>query len=475
MNVGNRFGSQPPTKRPQAARFAQGQQIEVRYKRETVMATCLHHPSANKIYVKINKTGEKTHIIPSNVRVVMDPPQSQADIDQYLTPTEQAEMKELIEEEIRKKKGPGRPRGRPRKHPLPTDRNGAMTPNDIRNNSRAPSTMSRSGTPAHRAASRTSRAPTIEANGKILISEEQAEITIPGSGGRRAMATVKKYSDGTQTVSMKRSQMDTDTFRKLKDSKHKNNLQKSVRDAVVSSMSNRPDSVASNFQSSKSFGSQNYGQGDNRYQLSNLHKQPPCSFPIYDSSDTVFINHKNQLHPKVVCEDFLKPVMGKFEKSTKGNIGNKRAMFSMSSVINTGVFDQLELDPKWAENRQFRLIDEELTNLSDQQFVENTRLNPIVKDILNNKECQNNTTLQKLRAKVNEMNLDELADVLLPVLVERLSPADILISQSRDGSTENKVDLQKMEQNLSRCKRQLTWIKNNSKNIEEYARLLKNI
>ena len=95
-------------------------------------------------------------------------------------------------------------------------------------------------------------------------------------------------------------------------------------------------------------------------------------------------------------------------------------------------------------------------NLSDQQFVENTDVNPIVKDILNNKECQNNTTLQKLREKVAEMNLDELADVLLPVLVERLSPADILISQSRDGSTDNKIDLTKMDQNLSRCKRQLT-------------------
>ena len=59
----NRFGkhNQPPIKRPGQARFVQGQQIEVRYKRETVMATCLHHPSANKIYVKINKTGEKTH------------------------------------------------------------------------------------------------------------------------------------------------------------------------------------------------------------------------------------------------------------------------------------------------------------------------------------------------------------------------------------------------------------------------------
>jgi len=65
------------------------------------------------------------------------------------------------------------------------------------------------------------------------------------------------------------------------------------------------------------------------------------------------------------------------------------------------------------------------------------------------------------------MNLDELADVLLPVLVERLSPADILISQSRDGSTENKIDLTKMDQNLSRCKRQLTWIKNNAKSIDE--------
>ena len=97
----------------------------------------------------------------------------------------------------------------------------------------------------------------------------------------------------------------------------------------------------------------------------------------------------------------------------------------MSSVINTGIFDQLEVDPKWAENRQFRLIDEEFTKISDQQFVENTDVNPIVKDILNNKECQNNSTLQKLREKVKEMNLDELADVLLPVLVERLSPADI--------------------------------------------------
>lgn len=391
----NRFGkaSVPAVKRPGAARFVQGQQIEVRYKRETVMATCLHHPSANKIYVKINKTGEKTHIIPSNVRVVMDAPQSQNDIDQYLTVTEQAEMKELIDEEIRKKKGPGRPRGRPRKHPLPSDRQNtndrSMTPSDPRSTSRAPSSMSHRGgsTPSNmsRTQSRTSRAPTVEANGKILISEEQAEITIPGSGGRRAMATVKKYSDGTQTVSMKRSQMDTDTFRKLKDSKNKNNLQKSVRDAVVSSMSTGPmgapgqrsESVSGRFDGpgGQSMGGmaqagqagQDFGPGfssagnSNRYQLSNLHKQPPCSFPIYDSSDTVFINHKNQLHPKVECEDFLKPVIEKFQKSTKGNIGSKRAMFSMSSVVNTGIFDQLEVDPKWAENRQFRLIDEEFT------------------------------------------------------------------------------------------------------------------
>merc|ERR1711970_395279 len=236
----NRFGKNPgpPIKRPGQARFVQGQQIEVRYKRETVMATCLHHPSANKIYVKINKTGEKTHIIPSNVRLVMDPPQSQQDIDQYLTVTEQAEMKELIDEEIRKKKGPGRPRGRPRKHPLPSDRQNSTDP---RANSRAPSAMSQhraSSSMSHRAPSRSSRAPTIEANGKILISEEPTEIIIPGSGGKRAMATLKKYSDGSQTVSMKKSQMDTDTFRKLKDSKIKNNLQKSVRDAVVSSISN---------------------------------------------------------------------------------------------------------------------------------------------------------------------------------------------------------------------------------------------
>ena len=43
------------------------------------------------------------------------------------------------------------------------------------------------------------------------------------------------------------------------------------------------------------------------------------------------------------------------------NMSSQRAMFSMSSVIGRDIFNQLEVDPKWAEHRQFRLIDEENT------------------------------------------------------------------------------------------------------------------
>jgi len=345
----------------------------------------------------------------------------------------------LIEEQERKKKGPGRPRGRPRKHPLPNDRQ-----------------------PPHKSHRR--QRPQVESDGRILVSTEQRQVKVKG---RMTWATVQKYSDGSQTIKVKKSQLDPESLKTV------NELQKQHQRKLTGISASDINLNTDVPQPQKS---QPTAAERARYHfLSNLHREPPCSYPVLGDAtcDSIFINSKHQLNPVVVCQDFLKPMTEKFLKSTPQNMNAQRAMFSMSSVVSTDIFDQLEIDPKWANNRQLRLIDETCVKLSDQQFTQNLDTNPIVQDILGSEQTKNNTNLRVLREKVQDMSLDELAEVLLPVLIERFSPADILLAQSRaptdpsNPDSMNQIDMQKMETNLARCKRQLTWIKNNSRNLED--------
>lgn len=130
--------------------------------------------------------------------------------------------------------------------------------------------------------------------------------------------------------------------------------------------------------------------------------------------------------------------------------------------------------PQWAQSSKFRLVEEDKTVLSSHQFAEDTENNPVMTEILATRPEYISESrfdnLKNIQSKIEEMELHELAEVLLPVLIDRFSTADILLANSLKES-ENaegaEIDFDKLDKHLDKCSRQLSWIKSNSKNVEE--------
>merc|ERR1712174_11758 len=81
-------------------------------------------------------------------------------------------------------------------------------------------------------------------------------------------------------------------------------------------------------------------------------------------------------------------------------------------------------------------------------------------------EISSSEMLREIRSQISKMPLSDLAEVLLPALVEKISPADLPVHHSKLSSDPTSIDLQKMLQHINKCKRSLSWIKNNGRSIE---------
>ena len=237
-----------------------------------------------------------------------------------------------------------------------------------------------------------------------------------------------------------------------------------------------------------------------------LKHKPPCKYTVYGKrQEQIFIQSQDQLEPTLEIEDCLGHLKKHFKNSGKelsieeineqaaeemgdiDTIGQETLMaskdheeamkrekltFSIESFYHLEAYKKLELDHKWSQNVQITFENDKMEdNEGKVHQVEDTKSNPLVHDLLDTTNQPEETikkteNLKKLRQKIQECSLEELSEVLLPVLVEKITPADVLISHSKCTTDSSKINLNKLNQHLTKCKRNLSWIKNNSRSVE---------
>lgn len=209
-----------------------GQKLEIRHKRSVANATVIKHISPLKILVKIDETNETKVIGPNNIRIVHDPPNTpqQLRVAQSITEEKSAvEALNFLTGKKRAKNPVGRPRKHPRLNPLPGSK------------------------------------PEVMPDGKICLSTETKKVTIKG---KPTLATVKTFSDGSQTIAIKKSQLDHESLKQLRERQKKNKgallSSEDVSDLAIQQVDTHIQSGTDRINS--------------HYQDGNLYKRPPCNY-----------------------------------------------------------------------------------------------------------------------------------------------------------------------------------------------------
>jgi len=117
--------------------------------------------------------------------------------------------------------------------------------------------------------------PEVMPDGKICLSTETKKVTIKG---KPTLATVKTFSDGSQTIAIKKSQLDHESLKQLRERQKKNKgallSSEDVSDLAIQQVETHQSGTSDRINS--------------HYQDGNLYKRPPCNYPIYDSTESVF-------------------------------------------------------------------------------------------------------------------------------------------------------------------------------------------
>ena len=444
-----------------------GLQLEIRHKRATVIATVLEYISKTKIVCKINTSGEIKIISASNIRIHIEPPPGTSFQEPIITQEDAEKIKALLDTRPKS----ANPVGRPRIHPVGTDMSAVYRE---RYKFRRMQEQRERG----------SRGKDKLAE-KYIIKTELRSIKIKG---KPHQCTVKIYNDGTQAIAIKKSQLDPESRQIVNDlrerqaagenvnfisrdldfqSNNRNKYSKrKERKAIPESLPEIPRPDPSKFYT------------------------PPCNFSVYRSKEPIFIQEQYMLNPILEVDDCLKSFKRKFSQisSDKNEMENgdentqneESILFSVSQVIDKDMLQDFNLDTKWSNNVKLEFDDEDYDLFEIQEHKkEDGHSDALMQDLLPEAEIQSSSksdgmtdeissseTLREIRNQISKMPLSDLAEVLLPALVEKISPADLLVHHSKLSSDPTSIDLQKMLQHINKCKRSLSWIKNNGRSIE---------
>lgn len=296
----------------------------------------------------------------------------------------------------------------------------------------------------------------VNAAGKKLIEEKSKVIKIKG---KPHTCNVKIYSDGTQAIAIKKSELDPESRMLVTDLAERQQRGEDVMAAIdvprfdVTTYKRRPEKKK---MPDKLPEIPKPDPGNKNV--------PPCNFTVYKPQDksekAVYIKSQALLEPDVELIDCLHGFKKRFKLDAPEKI-----TLSLDAMFGPNCFEKLDIDHKWAENLAVEFLPEDPDELNEMYGKEPQKESaPALEfsSILDDSD----ENIKQLKELLQTMSLDEITEVMLPVLVDKISPADILLEHSKSSTDSTRIDMAKMLNHLNKCKRNLSWIKNNTRNLD---------